>query len=458
MAFVSSSNNNTSSTNEAVNIAYGVSTDSTQVNAANFTNIDNLSDAVIYLFFASQPNSPQLNMRRKLTVNGNETIGFDKSKVECYNCHKRRHFARECIAPRNQDNKNNESSRRSVHVEISTSIALVSCDGLSGYDWSDQAEEGPNYALMAFSSSSSDSKVSNDSIYSKSCLKYIESLKSQNDQLLKDLKKSELMVLGYKIGEITIRELRKKLDIVQKEKDGIQPNVDKFEHASKSLNKLIECQIVDNCKKGLGYENYNTVPPSYTGNFMPPIPDLSFIGLDTFVNKPVVENCKAMFSEEEPKGNPQMDLQDQEVIDSGCSRHMTRNMSYLTDYEEIDGGYVAFGGNPKGGKITRKGSGPDWLFDIDTLTRTMNYEPIVVGTQSNGFTGTKASDNAGQARRSKDFSCWYGSKPSVLMDKKVEIKISRKDSESIDKEKEDNVNNTNNVNVIAEMKCYCCGG
>ncbi|GJS76478.1 putative ribonuclease H-like domain-containing protein [Tanacetum coccineum] len=53
-------------------------------------------------------------------------------------------------------------------------------------------------------------------------------------------------------------------------------------------------------------------------------------------------------------GNPQMDLQDQGVIDSGCSRHMTGNMSYLTNYEEIDGGYVAFGGNPKGGKITGK--------------------------------------------------------------------------------------------------------
>ncbi|GKG22502.1 hypothetical protein Tco_0387805 [Tanacetum coccineum] len=57
MAFVSSSNNNTSSTNEAVNTAYGVSTASTQVNAA--TNIDNLSD-VICSFLASQPNSPQL--------------------------------------------------------------------------------------------------------------------------------------------------------------------------------------------------------------------------------------------------------------------------------------------------------------------------------------------------------------------------------------------------------------
>ncbi|GKC43414.1 ribonuclease H-like domain-containing protein, partial [Tanacetum coccineum] len=328
-----SSNNNTCSTNGAVNIAqavntaHGVSTASTQVIDAYSTNIDNLSDAIICALFASQPNSPQLvhddlqqihpddmeemdlrwqismltmrarrflkNTGRKLTINSNETIGFDKSKVECYNCHKRGHFARECRTPRNQDNKNKESSRRSV-----------------------PAEKRPNYALMGFSSSSPDSEVSNDSICSKSCLETVELLKSQNGQLLKDLKKSELMVLGYKtglelveeklkvykanesiylqdikglkfeihIGEITIRELRKKLEIVQKEKDGIQLNVDKFEHASKSLNKLIECQIVDNCKKGLGYENYNAVPPPYTGNFMPPTPDLSFTGLDEFVN------------------------------------------------------------------------------------------------------------------------------------------------------------------------------
>ncbi|GJZ46976.1 hypothetical protein Tco_0600808 [Tanacetum coccineum] len=51
-------------------------------------------------------------------------------------------------------------------------------------------------------------------------------------------------------------------------------------------------------------------------------------------------------------GNPQMDLHDQGVIESGCTRHITGNMSYLTNYEEIDRGYVAFRGNPKGGKIT----------------------------------------------------------------------------------------------------------
>ncbi|GJU62750.1 putative ribonuclease H-like domain-containing protein [Tanacetum coccineum] len=248
MAFVSSSNNNTSSSNKAFNVAHRVTTASTQVNTAYSTNINSLSDAVICLFFASQPNSPQLshedlqqihpddieemdlrwqmamltmrarrflkNTGRKLTVNRNETIGFDKSKVECYNCHKRGHFARECKALRNQDNKNRESLRKSVPMETTTSTALVSCDGLSGYDWSDQVEEGPNYALMAYSSSSSDS------------------------------------------------------------------------------------EIVDNCNKGLGY---NAVPPPYIGNFMPPTPDLSFTGLDEFVNKPVVENCKAMPSEEECK-------------------------------------------------------------------------------------------------------------------------------------------------------------
>ncbi|GJY53776.1 putative ribonuclease H-like domain-containing protein [Tanacetum coccineum] len=55
------------------------------------------------------------------------------------------------------------------------------------------------------------------------------------------------------------------------------------------------------------------------------------------------------------KGNPQQDLKDKGVIDSGCSRHMTGNRFYLTDYEEIDGGFIAFGGNSKGGKIIGKG-------------------------------------------------------------------------------------------------------
>ncbi|GKA65427.1 ribonuclease H-like domain-containing protein [Tanacetum coccineum] len=324
------SSNSTSSTNGAVNTAHGATTASTQATAVNSTTIDNLSDVVICAFFASQPNSPQLdnedlqqihpddleemdlrwqmamltmrarrflkNTRRKLIVNGNETIGFDKSKVECYNCHKRGHFARDDF----------------------------------------QAEEGPtNFALMAYSSTSSNSEVSTDSNCSSSCLENVKILKEQNEQLLKDLRTSKLNVIAYKTGlesvearllvykknesvyeedikvlkreihlrEVAITELRRKLELAQKQKDEIQLTVENFENSSKNLSKLIDCQIVDKCKIGLGY---NVVPPPYTGNFMPPKPDLSFSGLEEFTSepiviKPIVEKSKAKASEAKPK-------------------------------------------------------------------------------------------------------------------------------------------------------------
>nr|GEX31753.1 putative ribonuclease H-like domain-containing protein [Tanacetum cinerariifolium] len=149
---------------------------------------------------------------------------------------------------------------------------------------------------------------------------------------------------------------------------------------------------MDNCKKGL---RYNAVTPPHIGLFMPPKPDLSYIGLEEFTSEPTVETLNAKTSEDVPKvvkkdngapiledwksddedasvpqpkiekktvkpsvakGNPQIDLQEKGVIISRCPGHMTGNMSYLTDYEEIDEGYVAFGGNLKGGKITGKGT------------------------------------------------------------------------------------------------------
>nr|GFA34561.1 ribonuclease H-like domain-containing protein [Tanacetum cinerariifolium] len=90
---------------------------------------------------------------------------------------------------------------------------------------------------------------------------------------------------------------------------------------------------------------------------------------------------------------------DKGVIDSGCSRHMTGNMSYLSDFEELNGRYVAFGGNPKGGKISDKGSGLTWLFGIDTLTKTMIYQPLTACNQSNPSAGVQdnfAAEKAGE--------------------------------------------------------------
>ncbi|GJY68516.1 ribonuclease H-like domain-containing protein [Tanacetum coccineum] len=248
------------------------------------------------------------NTGRKLTINGNETIGFDKSKVECYNCHKRGHFARECKALRNQENRNRENTRRVVPVETTTSNALVSCDG-SSYDWSDQAEEGPtNFALMAYSSTSSNSEVSTDSNCSSSCLENVKILKEQNEQLLKDLRTSKLNAIAYKTGlesvearllvykknesvyeedikvlkheihlrEVAITELRRKLELAQKQKDEIQLTVENFENSSKNLSKLIDCQIVDKCKT----EEFTSEP---------------------IVIKHVVENSEAKASEAKPK-------------------------------------------------------------------------------------------------------------------------------------------------------------
>nr|GFA87849.1 ubiquitin hydrolase [Tanacetum cinerariifolium] len=116
---------------------------------------------------------------------------------------------------------------------------------------SDQAQDGlTNFAFMAYSSTSSNSEILKREIY---------------------------------LREVAITELRRKLELAQKQKDEIQLIVENFENSSKNLSKLLDYQIIDKCKTSLGY---NAVPPPYTRNFLPPKPILS--GLKEFVNKPIV--------------------------------------------------------------------------------------------------------------------------------------------------------------------------
>nr|GEU68588.1 retrovirus-related Pol polyprotein from transposon TNT 1-94 [Tanacetum cinerariifolium] len=286
---------------------------------SSLPNVDSLSNAVFYSFFASQYSSPQLNnddlkqidaddleemdlkwqmamltMRarwflqrtgRNLGENGPTSMGFDMSKVECYNCHRKGHFARECRSPKDsRRNGAGEPQRRSVPVETTTSNALVSqCDSAGSYDWSFQAEEEPtNYALMAFtySSSFSDNEVVS---CTKACTKAYARLQTHYDKLSADFRKSQFDVISYQTGlesvearllvykqnesifeedikllklDVQLRDnalvsLRQNLKKAKQERDDLKLKLEKFQTSSKNLTELLASKT--NAKTRLGY-------------------------------------------------------------------------------------------------------------------------------------------------------------------------------------------------------------
>ncbi|GJV71373.1 ribonuclease H-like domain-containing protein [Tanacetum coccineum] len=350
MAFMSSP----SSTNQ-VNTAYEVNTANIQVSpvstqvstASTQVSTANLSDATVYAFLANQPNGSQLvhkdlkqiheddleemdlkwqlallSMRtrrffqkigRKITIYRSDTTGNDKSKIECFNCHKLRHFDRECRGSRKQDSRNwnQDSSKRTKNVEDTSSKAMLAIDG-AGFDWSymEDDEVPTNMALMDFS----DSEVHNDITSSKTCLKSFETLKTQLDDLRIKFNKSEFNLATYKRGlafveeqlvfykknevlfceqiavlkrdilynDSEISELKSEFEKLKQKKESNQLKIENFDNASKSLDKLIWSQIPDKSRKGLGFVSYNVVPPPPTGLFSPPTLDLSNSGLEDF--------------------------------------------------------------------------------------------------------------------------------------------------------------------------------
>ncbi|GJX37679.1 putative ribonuclease H-like domain-containing protein [Tanacetum coccineum] len=405
-------------TNGVVNTVHGATTASTQDTAINSTKIDNLSDAVICAFFASQPNSLQLDNEDLQQIHPGDLEEMDLRWQVAMLTMRARRFLKNTRnkAPRNQENGNRENTRRIMPMETTTSNALVSYDG-SGYDWSDQAKEGPtNFVLMAYSFTSSNFEVSTDSNCSSSCLENIKIFKEQNNQLLKDLRISKLNAIAYKtslesvkarllvykknesvyeedikvlkgeinLKEVAITELRRKLELALKQKDEIQltvfdneeddvpqakiekktfkPSFAKIEFVKPKQKEKTARKIVNHvdCKKRVNIvkgKNVNTVGPKAVVNTAKPKAVLNVVKGN---HDNVVKASACWVWKPKTKvidhANPQQDLQEKGVIDSGCSRHMTGNMSYLTDFEEIDGGYVAFGGNPKGGKITGRGT------------------------------------------------------------------------------------------------------
>ncbi|GJU58857.1 hypothetical protein Tco_1236623 [Tanacetum coccineum] len=339
VAFMSSnSTNSNNNTNEADNTAYGVSTAHTQ---SSLTSGDNLSDVVICAFPASQPKSAQMSIEDLEQIDPNNLEEMDLQwEMAMLTIRARRFIKRTGRQLDVNGQRVGFDSKRTVTIESSTENALVAQDGIGGYDWSYQAEEEhpTNFALMAHtssgSSSSSDSEV--DSC-SKSCVKAYATLKEQYDNLNSDYNKSQFNLVSYKAGlesvearlahykknevvfeesinvlklEVRLRdnalvENKKKLEKAEKERDELKLTLEKFQNSSKSLNNLLESQVSDKFKTGLGYnaataaspavesfvnsskmlenqeynrsKGYHVVPPPYTGNFIPHKPDLTFI-------------------------------------------------------------------------------------------------------------------------------------------------------------------------------------
>nr|GEW24903.1 putative ribonuclease H-like domain-containing protein [Tanacetum cinerariifolium] len=383
IAFMSSQN--TDSTNELVSAVASIYAASGKVLVFALPNLDTSSDAVIYSFFVSQSNSPHLynDDLKQIDADDLEEMDlkwFDMSKVECYNCHRRGHFARECRS--HKDTRRNvpvETQRRNVLVETSTTNALVSqCDGEGYYD-----------VPPPYTGTFMPPKL--DLVFHDApLLMRLSILPSMLSLVLLSLTKICLTPIGHQPLSLRIGSLTQKMtlrlslhrmilvlfNLLNKNhaQRGNHQHYARMTHpnprrhvvpttvltrsklvlltAARPVTTVVPHHNVTRPRpaKTIGTKPHS--PPKRTINHRPSPPASNFPPKVTTVKAPKVNAVKGVQGN---WGNPQHAVKDKRVIDSGCSRHMIGNMSYLTDFEEINGGYVAFGGNPKGGKITCKG-------------------------------------------------------------------------------------------------------
>nr|GEU72418.1 putative ribonuclease H-like domain-containing protein [Tanacetum cinerariifolium] len=341
---------NFTGSNSEVSVATSIYAFDAKFLASPLPNVDSLSNAVIYSFFASQSTSPQLDnedlnqidvddleeidlrwqmamltMRarrflqktdRNLGANGRTSMGFDMSKVECYNCHGKGHFARKCrFQP--------SGGYHAVPLPITGTFMPPKPD------LSSEQVKSPRYSVQPIETSipaatpapeSPKSTSSGKRRNKKAC--FYASLTHKKPQ--KHMVPTIMLTQSKPVFSTAVRPVSAAV------------------HRIMVTRPRLAHPIVTKSKSPI--RRHITHSPSLKTSNSPPRAHAA--------QAPVVSAAQG---EQGTWGNPKHALKDKGVIDSGCSRHMIWNMSYLSDFEEINGGYVAFGGNPKGGKITGKG-------------------------------------------------------------------------------------------------------
>nr|GEV59219.1 reverse transcriptase domain-containing protein [Tanacetum cinerariifolium] len=433
VAFVSS--NSTNNINGAVNTAHGVTTASTQATAINSTTIDNLSDAVICSFFGIQPNSPQLDNEDLQKIHPDDLEEMDLRWLMAMLTMKARRFLeRKVKIP---------STRRTVPVETPTLAALVACDGLGAYDWSDQAEE---------------EEFVNEPIVCEPTVKKpvveIGEAKSSIDKT-NDIQVSDGLGLQKMLIFFPYVQDYEEIDGGYVSFGG-NPNGGKI--TGKCTIRTVKGNLVRGLPSKLFENNQDCVACQRENNTEPlaeAVNTACYVQNRVLVVKPHNKTLYELFHGRIPALSFMRPF--------GCPVTILNTKDHLGrfDGKADEGFFVGYSLNSKAFRVFNNrtriveenlhirfsentpnitGSEPNWLFDIDALTKAMNYKPIVAGNQYNGNANTKACDDA-ELKSSQD----DGFQPLSDDGKKVD-EDARQESECKDQEKEDNVNITNNVN------------
>ncbi|GJW65275.1 putative reverse transcriptase domain-containing protein [Tanacetum coccineum] len=263
----------------------------------------------------------------------------------------------------------------------------------------DGPSEEEDYALMACNSSGSDTEreqLSNASIEIKA--------------YTQGLKKVEAQLVAHQQGQLW--KLKKK----KGEERRFKAKVEKWPKSSKNLGKLLNTQMSANDKFGLGYGDHrydgilsyeNEVLQSVFLNKeseleKQPLYDRFVTARGMHVSQPSesetqtsdFDTCESDCSVENTlKSFPETNLSTQKLLRQGllivdCSS--TDEKAYLAAYQDFNGGPVAFGGSK--GYITGKEKST-WLFDLDYLTDSMNYQPVRSENQANKHAEDKSAQD-----------------------------------------------------------------